>query len=85
MTTDHILIDPEIMGGTPCIKGTRLTVYVVKARLDGGDTVEELIGDYPHLSVEQIDAAVDYAARVPFVEHPDGRPWRKVKVRAAAE
>ena len=85
MSDDLILSDPEIMGGTPCIKGTRLTVYIVKARLDGGDTVAELVDDYPHLTVEQIEAATDYAARVPFVEHPDGRPWRKVKVQAAAE
>ena len=85
MTDPLILSDPEIMGGTPCIKGTRLTVYAVAARLNGGDTVAELIEDYPHLTLEGIQAAAEFAARVPYEEEPDGRPWRGRNVRTAAE
>ena len=77
---DLILSDPEIMGGTPCIKGTRLTVYVVAARIRGGETVAELLDGYPpEFTEEHVRAAIEYADRVPFEEHPDGRPWRKKK------
>jgi uncharacterized protein (DUF433 family) len=82
MTDDLILIDPEIMGGAPCIKGTRIPVHVIAARLQGGETIAELCQDYPYLVPEQIEAAAAYAARVPFEEHPDGRPWRKVRTPA---
>jgi uncharacterized protein (DUF433 family) len=59
----YIVADDGIMGGTPCIRGTRMTVYVIEARIKGGDSVEEILGEYPHLTIEQINAALEYAAR----------------------
>ena len=76
LSNDLILSDPEIMGGTPCIRGTRMTVYAVEARLRS-ETAADLIAEYQHLTVEQIEAAVQYAVKHPSVEHPDARPWRK--------
>ncbi len=74
---DLILIDPEIMGGTPCIRGTRLTVYAVAARIGGGETVAELLDGYPPEFTERhVHAAIAYANRLPFVEVPNSRPWR---------
>ncbi len=70
------------MGGTPCIKGTRITVYAIAARLRGVETVADLVADYPYITAEQVEAAAAYAERVPFVEDPDARPWRKAKKRA---
>lgn len=83
VSTDLILVDPEIMGGTPCIRGTRMTVYAVAARLQT-ETPAELIFEYPHLTPEQIEAAVQYAGKYPFVELPDGRPWRRNRHSDAA-
>ena len=83
MTDDFILEDPEIMGGTPCIKGTRITVYAIEARLQGGDGVAGVLEDYPYITAAQSAAAAEYAARVPFVEDRDGRPWRKSQKQAA--
>jgi uncharacterized protein (DUF433 family) len=83
MESDLILIDPDIMGGTPCIRGTRITVYCVAARINGGDPVEQVLEDYPYISKAEIAAAVAYAARVPFEEDPDGRPWRRKTVSAS--
>ena len=83
MTDNLILEDPEIMGGTPCIKGTRITVYAVAARIRGGDGLEAVLGDYPYITAEQVKAAVEFAVRVPFEEDPDGRPWRKTQKQAA--
>ena len=82
MLSHLIHIDPEIMGGTPCIKGTRITVYAVEARLKGGDSISSVLDDYPYITADQLLAAVEYAGSVPFKEHPDGRPWRKSKAGA---
>jgi uncharacterized protein (DUF433 family) len=84
MDNTLILEDPEIMGGTPCIRGTRITVYAVAARIRGGETIAELLNGYPDLGPEHVAAAIEYADRVPFVEHPDGRPWRKSVARDQA-
>ena len=81
MSNDLILSDPEIMGGTPCVHETRITVYVLAARRRS-ETVEQLLEDYPYITRAAIEAAVAYAARVPLVEDPDGRPWRKSKAQA---
>jgi uncharacterized protein (DUF433 family) len=84
MITPLILEDPEIMGGTPCIRGTRITVYAVAGRLNGGETVGELLIDYPYLTAPQIEAAHEFAAHMPFEEHPEGHPWRAAKARPVA-
>jgi uncharacterized protein (DUF433 family) len=84
MKNEFILEDPEIMGGTPCIRGTRITVYAVAGRLNGGETVADLLIDYPYLTALQLEAAREFAAHTPFQEHPDGHPWRAVKARPVA-
>ena len=79
----YIAVDPAIMGGTPCIRGTRITVYAIEARIAGGEAMSAILSDYRNLTTAEIEAAVAYAARLPFVEDPDGRPWRKVSQQAA--
>ena len=74
---DHIVTDPEIMGGTPVLRGTRMTVYSVLGRLEGGDCVEDILDDNPHLSREAIETAALYARTHPLVGRPGGRPWAK--------
>ena len=54
--------DIKIMGGKPCIKGTRVTVGMILAQLSGGQSVEELLDDFPYLSREDILAALEYGA-----------------------
>lgn len=70
-----ILEDPEILGGTPVIRGTRLSVYAIRGRLDGGDTIEAILEDYPHLTRDMVEAAAIYARSHPLVGRPGGRPW----------
>ena len=74
---DHIVVDPEIMGGTPVLRGTRMTVYSVLGRLGGGDTVDGILDDNPHLTREAIETAALYARTHPLVGRPGGRPWVK--------
>lgn len=74
---DHIMIDPDIMGGTPVLRGTRMTVYSVLGRLDGGDSIGDILEDNPHLTREAIETAALYARTHPLVGRPGGRSWAK--------
>jgi uncharacterized protein (DUF433 family) len=58
----HIVIDPEIRFGKPCIKGTRITVGDILQWLSGGMTEQEIISDYPELQRTHIRAALAFAA-----------------------
>lgn len=61
----YISRDPEICGGQPCFKGTRIMVWLVLDMLREGATVKEIIEEaYPSLTPEHIKAALEYAARV---------------------
>ncbi len=51
------------MVGKPVIKGTRITVELILEKLSDGDTVEQILYSYPHITREQILACVDYARR----------------------
>jgi uncharacterized protein (DUF433 family) len=73
----HIEINPDIMGGTPVLRGTRMTVYSVKGRLDGGDSIDDILEDNPHLTREAVETAALYARTHPIVGRPGGRPWAK--------
>lgn len=59
---DRITIDPAVLNGQPCIKGTRLTVKRVLLALAEHPDREELRKDYPQLSDEDIQQALAYAA-----------------------
>jgi uncharacterized protein (DUF433 family) len=73
----HIEINPDIMGGTPILRGTRMTVYSVKGRLDGGDSIDDILEDNPHLTREAVETAALYARTHPLIGRPGGRPWAK--------
>jgi uncharacterized protein (DUF433 family) len=59
---DRISVDPEVRSGKPCIKGTRITVYDVLEYLAGGMTEEEILGDFPSLTAEDVRACLAFAA-----------------------
>lgn len=58
---ERIIADPEIMGGVPCVKGTRIPVATILRCLRGGMTAESIIGDYPKLTPADIDACLEFA------------------------
>jgi uncharacterized protein (DUF433 family) len=72
-----ISIDEAIMGGTPVIRGTRMTVYSVLGRIEHGEAVDDILADNPDLSRETIEAAITYARAHPVMGRPSGRPWSK--------
>ncbi len=59
---DRIITDPEVHHGDPCIKGTRVPVSVIAGSIAGGHTAEEFIKSYPSITVEDIQAALKFAA-----------------------
>jgi uncharacterized protein (DUF433 family) len=59
---DRIIIDPAIHHGVPCIKGTRVPVSVLVGSIADGDSVADLLAAYPHLTMEDIQAALKFAA-----------------------
>lgn len=64
----RIEIDPEIMGGKPVIKETRVPVEVIIGGLAGGMTVEEICREY-RIKTEDVRAALAYAAETLSEEH----------------
>jgi uncharacterized protein (DUF433 family) len=64
--------DPEVLSGTPVIRGTRIPVHNVAALVDGGAPLEEILEMYPRLTGSQIELASIYAKAVP----QRGRPKR---------
>ena len=61
---DRISINPKICHGQPCVKGTRIMVWLVVQYLANGDTVEDILAAYPSLTREDIQACLAYAAEV---------------------
>jgi uncharacterized protein (DUF433 family) len=61
---DRISINPEVCGGKPCIKSTRLWVSLILDFLAGGTTEAELFEDYPQLTHEDVMAAIAYDAEM---------------------
>jgi len=74
MTTDllaRITHDPKIMGGSPCIRGQRVTVGTIVGLLASGRSLDEILKAYPYLDRLDIQAALAYAAwRVEEIEVP---------------
>jgi uncharacterized protein (DUF433 family) len=57
----RITLDPDVMGGKPCIRGLRVTVGTVLGLLAAGHSEEEILTAYPYLEAEDIRAALTYA------------------------
>jgi len=65
---ERIEINPKVMVGKPVIKGTRIPVELVLKMLSQEISTEELLEEYPHLTKEDIQAALAYAALALEVE-----------------
>ena len=58
----RISIDPKVFHGQACIKGTRIPVHQIVHMIANGDTIEDLLKEYPSLERVDIVACLDYAA-----------------------
>ena len=70
---DRITVDPEVMVGKPVIKGTRLPVDLVLAKLAADPSLDELFLDYPELTIDDIKAVLRYASTLvaPAIDLPE--------------
>jgi len=60
--TDRIIRDPNVCGGEPIIKGTRVTVRTILASLAEGAGTEEIVADFPTLTEQDVRAVIAFAA-----------------------
>jgi uncharacterized protein (DUF433 family) len=61
-TSRRVEVNPDVMLGKPVIRGTRITVELLLRKLSEGATEEDLLEAYPHITREDIKAAIAYAA-----------------------
>ena len=59
-----ITVDPAVMGGKPCIAGTRITVETIIRRFAERYTIDEVLADYPTIGEADVLAALEFAADV---------------------
>lgn len=59
---DRITHDPAVMGGKACIRGMRVTAGMIVGQIGAGQTIDDILGQYPYLEREDILQALRYAA-----------------------
>ncbi|WP_299688183.1 DUF433 domain-containing protein [Hydrocarboniphaga sp.] len=73
----HMVVsDPEILGGEPVFRGTRVPVHLIAALAAEGSTPADLQAGYPRLTAEMIQLAPVYAAAYPQRGRPRRQPWQ---------
>lgn len=60
--TDRITVVPDVCHGRPVIRGTRITVQTVLEFLGAGDSVEDVLAEYPTLTSDDVEACLNYAS-----------------------
>jgi uncharacterized protein (DUF433 family) len=80
-----VVEDPEIRGGEPCIRGTRIGVYELARMLEQGASEDEILEGYPSLKREQLELAKIFAQAYPRKGRPPRHawhqaPWREIRL-----
>ena len=76
-----VLEHPEIRGGEPCIRGTRIGVYEIAGMLEQGASEDEILEGYPSLKREQLELAKIFAQAHPRKGRPPRHPWHQTPSR----
>jgi len=64
MIKNRISISPDVCNGRPTITGTRITVQTILEFLGAGDSIDEVLEEYPSLIAEDIYACIQYASKL---------------------
>ena len=59
---ERIVVDPNVAGGRPCVRGTRIYIAIILDGLAEGMTPEQIVDHYPQLTLYDVRAALAYAA-----------------------
>jgi len=70
-----VISDPEILGGEPVFRGTRIPVHLIAMLFEQGSGEKELLEAYPRLTAELVQLAPIYAAAYPLRGRPRSQPW----------
>ncbi len=65
---EYIEIRPDVMMGKPCLKGTRIPVYLILEKLAAGETAEQILAAWPQITPEHVSASLQYAAKLAIEE-----------------
>ena len=60
----RITVDPDVCNGKPVVRGTRISVQTVLEFLAAGDSIEDVLAEYPTLERQDVQACLEYASRV---------------------
>ncbi len=61
---ERITLNPDICNGRPVVRGTRITVQTVLEFLAAGDSVDDVLAEYPDLTRQDVQACLNYASRL---------------------
>lgn len=61
---NHIITGPAVLGGKPCVRGTRLSVDFILELFASGASHDEILQTYPQLSQEAVEDALRYATHI---------------------
>jgi uncharacterized protein (DUF433 family) len=64
MLTEYIEQKSGVLGGKPVIKGTRIAVDLILEKIGAGESIDDLLAAYPHITKEQLLACISYGAAV---------------------
>ncbi len=67
---DRVSIDPNVCGGKPCVRGTRIYIAIILGSLAEGVTPAQIVQQYPQLAPDDVHAALAYALQLPSWENP---------------
>jgi len=62
--TNRISINPDVCHGKPVIQGTRVQVSTILGALAGGDSIDDILEDYPNITRDDISAALSFASEL---------------------
>ena len=71
-----VVTDPDILGGDPVFRGTRVPVHLVAAMLEQGSTEADILKGYPRLTAQMVRLAPVFAQVYPIRGRPRSQPWR---------
>ena len=60
-TVEHVIVDPDILGGTPVFKGTRVPIKSLFDYIEGGDSLEEFLHQFPSVQRDQAIGVLEEA------------------------
>lgn len=64
LVNSRLEINPSVCHGKPVIRGTRVLVSTILGALGAGDSIEDILADYPNIKREDIEAALEFASRL---------------------